>query len=176
LSALIAEYPPADPILDAGCGSGDLAISLAERGHQVLGVDFIDAAVGQAREKAAALPAGVARLVDFRTADALRRQTRPKFDRSIWIQHLFDPTNATFFAGRTAAALRPEGRYYVLAFAVEYPLPNTPRRISADELRSRFTSERGWRILEIRPAEFLSRIAPVPAIGACIERLPDGRA
>ena len=49
MSALLAEYPPLNPILDVGCGSGDLAISLAQLGHQVIGVDFVQAAVAQAR-------------------------------------------------------------------------------------------------------------------------------
>jgi hypothetical protein len=34
-------------------------------------------------------------------------------------------------------------------------------------------ADRGWLIREVRPAEFLSGVAPpVPATAACIERLP----
>jgi hypothetical protein len=48
-----------------------------------------------------------------------------------------------------------------------------PRQISIDELQTRFTVEKGWRIKEIQTVEFLSRVAPpVPATCACIERLP----
>ena len=39
-----------------------------------------------------------------------------------------------------------------------------------DELRARFSPECGWTMLACRPAEFQSRIQPVPAIAACMER------
>ena len=57
LAALLAEYPPADPVLDVGCGSGDLAIALAKGGGHVLGIDFVPAVIEQARAKLRALPA-----------------------------------------------------------------------------------------------------------------------
>ena len=63
------------------------------------------------------------------------------------------------------------GRYYLLAFDIDFQIPNTPRRVSADELSARFTPERGWQILDLRAAQFHSRVAPpVPAVRACIER------
>jgi SAM-dependent methyltransferase len=40
--------------IDLGCGSGDNSLFLAERGFEVLGVDFSAAAIRQAKEKAAA--------------------------------------------------------------------------------------------------------------------------
>jgi SAM-dependent methyltransferase len=179
MSALLAEYPPATPLLDVGCGSGDLAISLAQRGLQVLGIDFVDAAIAQAREKVDALPPEVARFLDFQVADALQpsllqRQFGSVVDSGFF--HLFEPDQCDRFVNDLASTLLPGGRYYLLAFAVEFPIPNSPRQVSADELRARFTSEKGWRIQELRSAEFLSRIAPVPAISACIERLPANRA
>jgi SAM-dependent methyltransferase len=179
MSALLAEYPPATPILDVGCGSGDLAISLAQRGLQVLGIDFVDAAIAQEREKVGALPPEVARFLDFQVADALQpsllqRQFGSVVDSGFF--HLFEPDQGDRFVNDLASTLLPSGRYYLFAFAVEFPIPNSPRQVSADELRARFTLEKGWRIQELRLAEFLSRIAPVPAISACIERLPANRA
>ncbi|HEX2189148.1 MAG TPA: class I SAM-dependent methyltransferase [Longimicrobiaceae bacterium] len=176
LSALLTEHPPADPVLDVGCGSGDLAIALARSGSEVLGVDFVDAAVAQAREKAAALPPGTARRLEFRAADALRPGLlRRRFGAVVdsGFLHLFEPEQRDGFVDDLALALLPGGRYYLLAFAVEFP-PPSPRRVTEDELRTWFTPERGWRIVELRPAEFLSRVATVPAICACAERLPAG--
>jgi SAM-dependent methyltransferase len=40
------------PVLDAGCGTGELALFLARRGHEVLGIDLSALAIRQAREKA----------------------------------------------------------------------------------------------------------------------------
>ena len=58
--ALIEKYPPTNPILDLGCGSGDLAIYLAKLGHQVVGIDFVESAIKNAQEKATSLPHGTA--------------------------------------------------------------------------------------------------------------------
>jgi len=41
------------PVLDAGCGTGEHALFLASRGHQVIGIDFVEEAVRRARAKAA---------------------------------------------------------------------------------------------------------------------------
>jgi SAM-dependent methyltransferase len=179
LSALLAEHPPEGPVLDVGCGSGDLAISLAQGGLPVLGIDFVAAAVEHARERAGALPPEVARLAEFQVADALRptrlgRRFASVVDSGFY--HLFDPDPCDRYADELASALLPGGRYYLLAFAVEFPIPNSPRGVTEDELRARFTPARGWRVRELRPAEFRSRIAPVPAVAACIERLPAGGA
>jgi SAM-dependent methyltransferase len=174
MSGLFAAHPPAGPVLDVGCGSGDLAVSLARDGLQVLGIDFVDAAVRQARAKAGALAPAVAGLLDFQVADALRpsllgRRFASVVDSGFF--HLFDPDTCSRFVDDLAAALLPGGRYYLLAFATEFPIPHSPRSISEDELRERFAPEAGWRIRELRPAVFQSRVAPVPAVAACMERL-----
>jgi SAM-dependent methyltransferase len=177
LSALFDEHPPVGPVLDVGCGSGDLAIALARRGVHVLGVDVVEAAIEQARAKAAALPDEVARLLEFEVADALRpslleRRFGAVVDSGFF--HVFESEQRGRFVDELAATLLPGGRYYLLAFAVEFPMANTPLKVSEEELRARCTAEKGWRILTVRPAQFESRIAPVPAVAACIERISAG--
>ena len=58
LMALLDEYLPTGPVLDVGCGTGELALALAQRGLTVLGVDLAEAAIAQARAKATAAAPG----------------------------------------------------------------------------------------------------------------------
>jgi ribosomal protein L11 methylase PrmA len=72
MAALIEKYPPANPILDLGCGSGDLAIYLANLGHYVVGIDFVESAIKNAQDKVSSLPNETAQLLSFQVADALK--------------------------------------------------------------------------------------------------------
>lgn len=174
LISLIEDFPPTGPILDIGCGSGDLAIALARLGHEVVGIDFVEEAVRQARARTSKEPDAVAARVTFEVADALhptllRRQFGSVVDSGFY--HLFDSDEGAALILELARTLQLGGRYYVLAFAVELPAPRMPRAISEQELRSTFDRSVEWRVLEIRHVEFFSRVATVPAICACIERV-----
>jgi SAM-dependent methyltransferase len=172
--SLIEAYPPEEPVLDVGCGTGDLVLEIAHRGYRAIGLDFAERAVEVARAKAATAPAEVAARIEFRVGDALRPSLLPIEVGSIvdsGFFHVLEAKDRDAFLAELRTALRPGGRYYLLAFAVEFPMPNTPLRVTADELRTRFCEEEGWRIIELREAEFLSRMSPVPAIAGCIERV-----
>jgi len=175
MAELLAEYPPRDPVLDVGCGTGDLAIHLAHAGHAVVGVDFIETAIDRARQKAAALPGEVAGLLAFHVSDATRpSQLGMRFGAVVdsGFLHLLTPDESDRFIADLATTLLPGGRYYLHEFAVEFPIENAPRAVTESELRLRFTEASGWRVLDIRHAEFHSRVAdPVAAIAACLERL-----
>src|SRR4029450_13796275 len=58
----------AEPVLDAGCGSGENALHVAARGLPVLGVDVAETALAMARAKAE--ERGIE--AEFAAADALR--------------------------------------------------------------------------------------------------------
>ena len=170
--SLLAEYPPESPVLDVGCGSGDLAISLANRGAQALGVDFVEEAIALANGRKAALAPEVAARLEFRVADALLPSALGMTFGAVvdsGFYHLFETDECERYVGELASILRPGGRCYLHEFAVSFPVPNVPRAVTEAELRAFFAAERGWRLLTIRKGEFLSRIAPVPAILACIE-------
>lgn len=173
MAALLDAYPAQGPALDVGCGSGDLALHLAGRGLETLGVDFVDEAIAQANDKReSALPLVRDRL-RFRVADGLRPSSLglefgAVFDSGFY--HLFDPDACRVYVHELASVIRPGGRCYLHEFAIEFPGPNLPRAVTEGELREVFAADR-WKILTIRTGEFLSRVAPpVPAILACFER------
>jgi cyclopropane fatty-acyl-phospholipid synthase-like methyltransferase len=170
--ALLAEYPPGAPVLDVGCGSGDLAIHLAARGLETLGVDFVDRAIEQATAKKAALSPDIASRLRFEVADALDLERRGRTFGAIvdsGFLHLFGEQECDRLAEAYAKLLRPGGCCYLHEFAVTFAMPNVPRAISGAELRRHFSPHRGWRCASLREGTFASRVGLVPAILACFE-------
>jgi cyclopropane fatty-acyl-phospholipid synthase-like methyltransferase len=175
MAALIEKYPPASPILDLGCGSGDLSIHLAQLGYHVLGVDFVPSAIDAARKKVESLASETAERVRFQVADALKPSLlQQKFGAVVdsGFYHLFSSEQCDQLVDEVGSILIPNGCYYLHEFAIDFQVPNMPRQISIDELQNRFTVDRGWQVKEIQSVEFFSRVAPpLPAVCACVERL-----
>ncbi|HET6561831.1 MAG TPA: methyltransferase domain-containing protein [Marmoricola sp.] len=99
--------PPPSDVVDLGCGTGSLAVLLAERGHRVRGIDLAPAMVEAARRKAEA--AGVQVELDVGNA-AAPPYPRPSCD-VVLVRHVLwalpDPAGAV--AGWTRL-LRRGGR------------------------------------------------------------------
>jgi len=175
MKQLLADYPPNGTVLDLGSATGDLAIHLACSGHKVVGVEFVESAVEQAREKASALAPELAGLLSFQVADATRPSALGiEFGAVVdsGFLHLLDPDETDRFVEDLGRAIRSGGRYYLHEFAIEFPIDNVPRAITREEIYARFNAETGWRVLDVRDAEFLNRVAqPTAAVAACIERL-----
>ena len=173
LTQMFETFPLRSPVLDVGCGSGDLAIWIARHGHDAVGVDLVSAAIARARQKQGFLPLDIGRNLEFRVSDALRpallgRRFASVVDSGFY--HLFEQDDCARFAEELAHVLEPGGRYYLLAFAAELPAPDVPRAVTELELRAHFNARSGWRVLDVRAAEFVSRVGVVPAICACFER------
>jgi SAM-dependent methyltransferase len=177
MARMLEDRPPADPVLDLGSATGDLAIGLALQGHSVVGLEFVQAAVDQAREKAAALPSEVAARLRFELGDATRPSALGISFGAVLdsgFVHLLDPRETELFVADLRMALMPGGRYYLHEFAIEFAMEHVPRAITEEEIHARFTPDAGWRVVEVRPATFLNRVAqPTPAIVACVERLAE---
>jgi S-adenosylmethionine-dependent methyltransferase len=58
-------------VLDAGCGQGTQAVSLARLGHEVVGIDLSEALLGAARSTAAREPNEVQRRLTFEVNDLM---------------------------------------------------------------------------------------------------------
>lgn len=84
MRATLLSYLPADlsgqRVLDAGCGTGALAVEAARRGADVVAIDLSATLVGLARERMGAAPLGPGR-IEFRVSDMLD----PALGRFDWV-------------------------------------------------------------------------------------------
>ncbi len=134
-------------ILDSGCGTGENALYFAERGHTVLGIDFVEGPIQEARRKAQ--ERGLA--AEFVQKDALTLSDLDRtFDSVIdsGLFHVFSDEDRARYVVGLAHVTRPGGRLFLLCFSDEEPIGHGPRRVSQRELRESFAS--GWEVEEIR--------------------------
>lgn len=137
-------------VLDVGCGTGDNALFLAERGFGITGVDSAPSALNTARAKASAR--GVS--ASFVLVDALElARLAERFETAIdsGLLHVFSDEDRERFIAGLHAVLVPGGYYHLLCFSEHATLPG-PRRLTQDEIRASF--ERGWAVEAIEAARF----------------------
>jgi ubiquinone/menaquinone biosynthesis C-methylase UbiE len=109
--ALVLEALPGLAALDVGCGTGFLALELAARGHQVVGVDFAPAMIEEARRKATARGLSVR----FEEADAEQLPFAPgSFDLVISRHLLWTLPHPLAAIDEWIRVLRPGGRLAVV--------------------------------------------------------------
>jgi len=104
--------------LDLGCGTGTNAITLAQHGWQVIGVDFVGRVVRSARHKAK--EAGVQ--VDFRTGDVTRlRDVTGSFDMvlDIGCLHSLTSQQKAMYTDNLRRLLAPQGTFLLYAFITQ---------------------------------------------------------
>jgi ubiquinone/menaquinone biosynthesis C-methylase UbiE len=130
-SLLTAERLDDATVLDVGTGSGRIALALAPGCRHVVGIDSDDAALEEARRRAAA--AGLAN-TEFRSADADRVEY-VDVHPDLVTAHLFMSDALVARAGR---ALRPGGALGIVAFHVDqWRETGRPSRFAYDEGRMR---------------------------------------
>ncbi|MHA6806240.1 class I SAM-dependent methyltransferase [Salinifilum ghardaiensis] len=141
-------------VLDIGCGSGDNTLHLAERGYEVLGVDFSEQAIRRARDNAAARSVRAR----FEVADALRFDRPNAFDTIVdsALFHVFGGQDRAEYVANLHRLCRPGGRVHVLAAAPPPPDhpgagADGPPQVTAEELRAAFGA--GWEVEELRATE-----------------------
>lgn len=153
LADLLVREPPEDPVLDAGCGTGDLALWLASRGHRVLAFDFSAAAIEQARAKITDRTLDVTFLV----ADATSLGELPLRPRTVvdsGLLHGLDEASRAAYVTELRDLCEPGARLVLLA----RDDPGSEHADAGrDELITRFAAP-DWDDTEIRPAEVYARI------------------
>ncbi len=138
-------------VLDVGCGTGENALYLAERGFDVRGIDFIPKAIELARAKAVERGLGV----HFQVGDALQLEVLGRtFDTVIdcGLFHTFSDEERPVFVTGLARVVRPGGMAYLLCFSDQEPPGQGPRRVSQEEIRSAFRP--WWDIVSITETRF----------------------
>ena len=141
-------------ILDVGCGTGEIALFFAERGHRVTGVDFLEQPIAQARQKAQQrnLP------VNFMVMDALHLDQLPEqFDSAIdcGLFHVFSDEDRARYVASLASVVKPGGRLFLLCFSDKEPPGDGPRRISKQDLHQAFAAS--WQVESIEETRFEAR-------------------
>ena len=138
-------------VLDIGCGTGENALFLAGRGHEVWGIDFAPTAIEKAKVKAK--QRGLK--ATFRVADALQLQKLGRtFDAVIdsGLFHTFDDGDRSQFPRSLASVLPRGGRYLMMCFNEREPGDWGPRRVTQAEIRETFT--KGWEVESITATKF----------------------
>ena len=145
----------ADSVLEVGCGTGENALFLAARGHEVLGIDLAPAAIERAGAKARERGSEAAFLV----WDALRlAELGRTFEMAIDVGlfHTFQDEERPRFAESLGAALHPGGRYLMLCWSERNPWGYGPRRVTQTEIREAFAD--GWSVEAIVPEVLESKL------------------
>lgn len=103
--------PPPPDVVDLGCGTGSLAVLLAQQGYQVRALDFSEAMLSAARRKAAAADVPV----DFTAGDAAEPPFEPDSCDVVLGRHVLWalPEPATALR-RWVRLLRPDGRLVLI--------------------------------------------------------------
>jgi cyclopropane fatty-acyl-phospholipid synthase-like methyltransferase len=137
-------------VLDAGCGAGDTALFLAQRGCKVTGIDFLEVPIQRAQRKAAERGGKATFLVK----DALTlKDWTERFDNVIdsGLFHVFDDQDRRRYVKGLATVLKSGGRLFLMCFSDEEPGTQGPRRVSKEELNNAF--DEGWNIESIEPVQ-----------------------
>ncbi len=144
-------------VLDVGCGTGEHALYLAARGHEVWGVDFVPVAIERALAKAR--ERGLS--VHFQVGDALELDRLGRtFDTAIdsGLFHVFSDEQRPLYVKGLAAVIRPGGTFHMICFSDREPPGEGPRRVTQEEIRTAFA--KGWQVREIRASAFKTASYP----------------
>ena len=147
----------AGSVLDIGCGTGENALFLATRGHEVWGVDLSGVAVERAMVKAHARRLPVVFLAgDALDADEIGRTFETLIDSGCF--HTLNDSDRVRYAASVRALSTPGSRLHVACFSEAEPAGWGPRRVTQAELRDVFADD--WIVDGIQPIRYETTMAP----------------
>lgn len=140
-------------VLDVGCGTGDVALEMAERGHEAWGIDIVPQAIDQAKAKAKLRNLEATFLVgDALELEHLNRTFDTVLDCGLF--HGFSDPEREVYADQLAHVLEPGGSLHLMVMSDwEDASWGGPRRVSQAEIIDTF--RHGWRVDDIREARFV---------------------
>lgn len=142
-------------VLDAGCGTGPLAVEAARRGARVVAVDVSAQTIGIARDRC---PREVADRIDFRVGD-MAAPEHGHFDHVVAMDSLIHYAPADLAAALASLAART-GRSIAFTFA-----PRTPAITMLFTLGALFPRrDRAPAIVPTGPAALARRLATHPGL------------
>lgn len=145
------------PILDAGCGTGEIAFFFAGRGHRVTGIDFLPEPIAIAQRKASERGLPVTFLVqDALTLGEWSERYETVLDSGML--HVFSDEDRRRYIAGLATVLKPNGRFYFLCFSDEEPGTQGPRRVTRQEIKQAFAQ--GWEVESIEASRYEVRPDP----------------
>ncbi len=138
-------------VLDVGCGTGDNALFFAQRGQPVMGIDFVEFPVNQAKRKAEELGAEA----EFVQMDVLKLTSMDRRFQSVidcGLFHVLSDADRLAYVEGLAHVTELGGKVFLMCFSDKEPAGPGPRRISQDELRDAFGD--GWTVESMVPTQF----------------------
>jgi len=149
ICGLLEKFAPgAKSILDLGCGTGRHAVSLAERGFDVFGVDLSNKMIAKAGERKTQLSSHISQKVNFEVADIRKLNIGKNFDVIVSLFHVlsYQTTDEDLQAVFEVVAehLEPEGIFIFDFWYGPAVLAEKP------EVREKKKSNRQWRLRELQ--------------------------
>ena len=139
------------PVLDSGCGTGEHALFLTERGYEVLGVDVAPTAIARARDKAQTRGLGGEFLIhDVLDLGALGRRFATVIDSGVF--HTFSDEDRPRYVDSLALVTTDGSALHLLCFSDQVPGEVGPRRVSQAEIREAFAD--GLEVERITGSQF----------------------
>jgi len=143
-------------VLDAGCGTGNFALALAQAGFQVVGIDF---AFGMLKRAKAKLTTNLSKNLLFEQSDLNipLHFSDNKFDHIIHINVLQTIINPKFTLNEFHRVLKPDGTLVLLFMRKSYGSIRNIIQKRIDCLRSKNI----WKLMLILFKTFGERIYPI---------------